>query len=640
MQKAVVDSVLKSAVGKIADEVAGLLGEEFTLSAPQSVALTKAGFFEIPRDKCAYTRLSANGDFAGEAGVVAPLKDAVLLGGTLIMLPDDEIAEKVKNPELDGEEGDAFGEIGNILVGALTSTFEELFPKKLHFKKTGTEVLIPTKVDLDSDQPFAPGHLHVTSCAMKLAGKPLGNLELVFPFPLLGLTAPEPAEAAPAAPAPVEKSVVEKKEAAAATPAEQAATRQAEGSSAEEKRAAAQVAGDGPAAETAADAPPAPEPAAAGSVARKVADNVLTSAFKEVAKDLGDLIGRPIKCLGPTFQPVTKAEYLALPREKGALAHMVASGDSQGTAYIIVRQKDAIYLGGTLIMLPEDELDAKVKTGDFAGEEGDAYGEVANIITGSLAKVFGEQYPRSLHLKRTEVEPLIPTRVDADGPAPFAPGEYYLASCRLALENKSMGELDLLFPVSVLDLKPDQPQTAADAPTEKGEDVARSEAQAGAGKERAASHSSAISADDLAALRAAATATETDDEDGGEATVVVLAESGDAGALFDQALDTRGIPHRVLAFQDNFKQIINGHKVSGIFLVMNSVGEQGFATAIKVKSAVKAGIPLIMAGPEWTRSSVLKAVRYGACDILVTPATADEITQKVDKHLKAAATSQ
>ena len=42
---------------------------------------------------------------------------------------------------------------------------------------------------------------------------------------------------------------------------------------------------------------------------------------------------------------------------------------------------------------------------------------------------------------------------------------------------------------------------------------------------------------------------------------------------------------------------------------------------------------MIVAGPEWTRSKVLKALKYGACDILITPAETEEITEKVRRHM-------
>ena len=651
MKKAVVDSVLKSAIGKIAEEIAALLGEEFKLSEPNMVAVSKEEFFETPREKCALTRLKTSGDAEGEAAVVLPLKDAILLGGTLIMLPDDELAEKVKNPDLAGEEGDAFSEISNILAGSITSTFEEMFPKKLHFVKSACENLVPTKVDMDSDQPFAPGHYHVTASEMTLAGKKLGNIEIVLPFAMLGMEPPQ-GEQTKAETAPGDKS-----------PEKKAAAGTSEESSAEERQAAARVTseaqsedpGEGEAksgaaaqeqhepekvaqaekegtAEKQQSPTEKPEAEKKKGVPRKVADNVLDSVFKQIAKDLSDLIGKTLKCAGPSYQTLSKEDYLALPRDKGAISFLEASGDAKGNAFLIVRQKDAILFGGTLVMLPEEELRAKVKACDFDGEEGDAYGEVANIIAGSLAKIIGEQYPRKLHFKRTKVESFIPTKIDPDGDEPFAPGEYYLGTCQMSLDGKALGELDLLFPLDVLDLHIEQEKPAGGVDPEKKDAAGKTVAgQAGEKTRPAASSSSSISAADLAALQAAAT-TDGEEENQGS-TVIILTENDEAAAPFNEVLSDYGIVHQNLHFQDNIKQAVQGGNVAGIFLVMEEVGEQGMAMAIKIKSALKTGTPLIMAAPAWTRSAVLQAVRYGACDILVTPASADEIGEKITRHI-------
>ena len=69
---------------------------------------------------------------------------------------------------------------------------------------------------------------------------------------------------------------------------------------------------------------------------------------------------------------------------------------------------------------------------------------------------------------------------------------------------------------------------------------------------------------------------------------------------------------------------------------MAQVGEKGFASAIKLQSAGRPLPPIIFAGPEWTRSAVLRAVKYGAKDILVTPASGDEIQDKVSRHFQKA----
>lgn len=636
MQQEIVDSVLKAAVNKIAEEVASLLGEDFKLSAPRFQTVSKQAFFAVPRDKCALSRVVGAGDFSGEAAILVPLRDAVLLGGTLIMLPEDELAERCKNPEISGEEGDAFGEVANIIVGAVTAVFEDLYPKKLHFKKTDHEVLVPTKVDLDTEQPFPPGHYHLTTTAMSLAGRALGDLELLFPLALLGLPVPaeQAGEAGNVTPKPATQSPAQRTVTADSSPG-QAAAKKSMDASQEERQAAAGVA-------RLAEVPPEPAPAATPPAAdseqskgidRTIVDNVLQAAVREIAKDLSDLLGHSVSCTTPSCSLISKAEYLALPRDKGALARMSLRGDHEGAAFIIVRQRDAIRFGGTLIMLPEDELAAKIKGGDFQGEEGDAYGEVANIITGSLTKVFDDLFPRKLHLKREEVEAFLPTKCDPQGAEPFPPGSYYLATCQLSLEKKALGELDLLFPINALGIVPEiAADKAADGPMPaQATTASRTAAAAPEGPPQGTT----ISAADLAALQEAAHLPDEDDVRADAARVLIVADQIEAAQTIGEWLETHNRPHLILHFQDNLKQALNGHRVSAAFLVMNQVGEQGFAVAIKIKSALPKNAPLIMAGPQWTRSAVLQAVRYGARDILVTPLEPDDIAQTFHKHISA-----
>jgi len=41
-------------------------------------------------------------------------------------------------------------------------------------------------------------------------------------------------------------------------------------------------------------------------------------------------------------------------------------------------------------------------------------------------------------------------------------------------------------------------------------------------------------------------------------------------------------------------------------------------------------LPLIAVGPGWTKTKVIKAVKYGVDDILLTPASDAEIEEKID----------
>jgi ActR/RegA family two-component response regulator len=66
---------------------------------------------------------------------------------------------------------------------------------------------------------------------------------------------------------------------------------------------------------------------------------------------------------------------------------------------------------------------------------------------------------------------------------------------------------------------------------------------------------------------------------------------------------------------------------------MDDTKEQGLASIIKAKGIFGSSVPLIAAGGRWTRSQVLQAVKYGVCDIVVTPASPDDIREKIRQNL-------
>jgi DNA-binding NtrC family response regulator len=66
---------------------------------------------------------------------------------------------------------------------------------------------------------------------------------------------------------------------------------------------------------------------------------------------------------------------------------------------------------------------------------------------------------------------------------------------------------------------------------------------------------------------------------------------------------------------------------------MREVGDRALAFIIKVQSAVQENTPIVVAGPKWTKKTVLQAVKYGACDILLTPPLPNELMEKIKQHM-------
>ncbi len=614
--RAIIDVVCKAALNHLGGEISALLGHDLTCSDIRLDLTTKDQLFSDPdRGKTALTRMTVSGDREGESYLLSRLAAAATLGGTLIMLPQDMIDEHARKGELDAELTDAFGEIANIIAGVFTQAFVDKYPKTLRFIKKTVETLIPTKIDPASDTPFPPGNYYLASCRMAMAETDLGLLELIVPAALFELEQDAPEEpAAPPSGQPQPAPGQAPQPPAQPGPAPEAAT----GEPAPRE-----------------EAPPSARKASFAEQ-KKLVDVVFKSTISQIGEEIGALLGQDLTCDDVQLLMTSKADFFSGHcLEKSILTHMKVTGDREGLGFMIAEVPDAIIMGGTLIMLPEDQIDEQKRAGQFDGEVADAYGEIANILAGSLTQIFLDRYPHHIRFIKTDTETIVPTKINADAEEPFPEGNYYLASFAVHMDGYELKRLLLLFPAEVFDL--DASATAA-APSAAGSEGLPAPGEWGAAPVTPAPGQSqpAAAAQSAPAATPPGGAPGSQESPDGTPLVLVMSDQPDNAATFVEILTSAGYQCRVLSFQDDIREIFQKNQIQGIFLVMNQVGEKGFAAAIKLQSAGRPLPPIIFAGPEWTRSAVLRAVKYGARDILLTPASGEEIQEKITQHLKKA----
>ncbi|MDX2480993.1 MAG: hypothetical protein QNK24_11745 [Desulfuromusa sp.] len=635
-QRAIVDVVCKSGMENLAGEIGVLLGQELVCSDVQLNLTTKEDLFSnLERKKTALTRMTVGGDREGDCYLLTRISSAAILGGTLIMLPEDVIEESAQSEKLDGELEDAFGEVANIIAGVFTQAFVDKYAKKLRFIKKTVEELIPTKIDPASDEPFATGNYHITSGNMKIGDKDLGPFEFVVPAAIFELE-----EAAVAAPA--ENETPGETE----TPAEQQTYATAE--------AEPVVETSQPALSTPIQEPtPAAEKKPAFADAKKLTDVVFNATIGQVGEEIGALLGQALTCDDIQLVMTSKADFFSNHcNEKSVLTHMKVTGDREGLGFMVAQVHDAVVLGGTLIMLPEDQIAEQKNSDQFDGDVEDAYGEVANILSGSLTQVFLDRYPKKLRFIKTEAEIIVPTKIDAVSDQPFPEGNYYLASFAIQLEGYELHRILLIFPAEIFDLENEQAtettqdqtvpsateQTATPSTTAtKGTtEPAPGEWGGPPATETTAEPTEATEATSNNVSTSKDSASQPMVEPTGSPIVLLISDKKTDADPFVEILSSAEYECQVLTFQEEVKELFQQHKILGIFLIMAQVGEKGFASAIKLQSAGRPLPPIIFAGSEWTRSAVLRAVKYGAKDILVMPASSNDIQDKITRHIKKA----
>jgi len=151
------DKIMAACRERMQEEVSALLGKVITFAEPETKVLSKEEYFSEPAGKSVLARVQLEGDLEGRGCLIVPIRDAIRIGGTLIMLPDSELDSVISEEEYTEELEDSYGEIANIICGSLTTTFEEQHPKNFRLVRTEQEVILPVKVDIESDNPVPDG---------------------------------------------------------------------------------------------------------------------------------------------------------------------------------------------------------------------------------------------------------------------------------------------------------------------------------------------------------------------------------------------------------------------------------------------------------------------------------------------------
>ncbi len=576
-QKKKINRLLEECSVRMGAEIGGLLSVDVSFTDLEHNLLSKGDFFsDHAAGRQVLTDMAVVGDEEDTAYLALGIKDAIALGGVLIMLPPAELENVVNAQEFSEDARDAYGEVANIISGVYTAVFEEQYTRKLRFIRKEMQEVVPAKVAVESDAPLPDQLYYVSAMTLNLQGRQLGRVQMLFPAELLELglaPAPEPhiAEAAPAPAEPVSTIASPPQGGAAARPV-------ASGPSREEllKR-------------------------------KKRFDALLENCRGKMEEEVGALLGTEVSLSNPENTLIAKEAFFDdKVSGKQVFAALDIVGDLSGKGHLVIGLGDAIRIGGMLIMLPSQELDAVVAREEFGEDTRDAYGEIANIVAGAYTAVFEEQYGQRIRFVKTGLAEIVPAKVVVEGAEPFPDQDHYLSMMDLSIGGSALGRVSLLLPAALFGLDGLGEAAAVQHETEQ--------AVSGAGS----------SAGSLG-LPARGTADPPVDPD-----ILLVGNDFIEAARITAVLEELGYTVRTLSFKDSLQGLIPG-RLKAIYLVMREVNEQVFGVAIRISTA--SSLPLIAAGPAWTKGKVIKAVRYGVSDILLTPASREDIAENVQNNL-------
>jgi len=584
------ERILEQCRERTAEEVGALTGVDIELIDLQNRILSKEElFYDNVSGKQVIADMDVVGELEDRSYLVLPLKDAIQLGGILVMLPPMELESVVGAEDFNDDLKDAFGEIANIISGVYTAIFEEQYIKKIRFIKKGLSEIQPMKVDIGSDEPMPDVAYYVSSMTLLVEGKQFGQLQLAFPAAMLQLKVDAADDSGQDASA---DAVTEK---VTSQPATEPGVEAKPATSAKEQSGAV----------------PSGESKLNLEKHKKRVDNLLAICQDKMTDEVSALLGADVKFANIETSLTDKEDFF-YDRVSGkqVVTRMDVVGDAEGAGFLVVNLKDAIRGGGVLIMLPEMELDSTVNEENFGDDIQDAFGEITNIVSGVYTQVFEEQYLKKLRFIKKGHETVVPMKVDLDSNDPLPPDHYYLSSMDLILEDETLGKVHLLVPLDLLQLSGLLRLDAADDATQEQEGGAvsapASQGPEGTGTER------------------------LQDDDSGPPDVLIIRDDDFEADKIAVVLRKLNYRVKLLSFKDQVQNYLPG-EVKAIYLVMREVNEQAFGIAIKISAATM--VPLIAAGSNWTRSKVIKAVKYGVRDILLTPASQENVEENIRNNL-------
>ncbi len=613
------DRVLESINLKVQEEVGGLMGVNFEVLPSQNQLLNKEDCFDLLAGKQVVAKMDITGEIEGKGCLSIGLKDAIRLGGTLIMLPPAELDEVIRSADYSEETEDSYGEIANIIAGSYTKVFEEMYPDNCRFVRKEQELIQPLKVDIQSDEPVPNQVYYCVASAMNLDGVEMGNLVMLIPADTFGLDTEELMSSEKSALSSPEELEVKEEvdELPVSTPEVEEELPDTSTTPPEDIVSESQEEETSPPQESSIDT----------AKQQKRVDSILQTCQENISEEVGALLGVGVSLTEIENKVVSKEDYLfdeAIGKQ--VLAHMEIKDGIEDTCYLFIGLKDAIRIGGVLIMLPPSEIEVVVNEEDFSADAEDAYGEIANIISGVYTAVFQEQFNNSMRFVKTELQEVAPMKLDVEAEDPFPNQNYYLTSSVLNIEGKSYGKVQMLFPLQVLSLEGLDAKASSESDISLEGVDAKASSETDSPKEEASKTITSSSSGQVSDVPG----TVAPSDDLKIPDILLIGDDEGEIAKIVNFLNSWGMASKNLSPKDNPHNYISDN-LKAVMVVMKEVDEQSFGLLIKVSSA--SSVPLIMGGPAWTRTKVINAVKYGVCDILLTPSSDADIREKIEANI-------
>jgi CheY-like chemotaxis protein len=344
---------------------------------------------------------------------------------------------------------------------------------------------------------------------------------------------------------------------------------------------------------------------------------MLETALKQAGEESGMLLGQELSIALSDSLSTSKSSYFG-GLDDGCFVLGVDSGEAYGGQfYLIFSLRDAIVLSSILLGIPPAQIQEKKRLSIIENDDIDAFSEIANMVNGALNTVFQGTLPNKVRLKLLSPKKYIPEIDQLSPEEPLPDGDFLMFRSKLEMPGQEMNHLDVLIPVSLgnlFDPPPVSDEVIADSGSTVENDDADDAGAAGGDEAGAASHIAE-----------------------GVDSIIVLEDNEEQRQQMVDLVSFTGFQTAEGTLNADIKELFAGRNVKLVIIGSQDADDRELAVCIKV-NAIRQDFPppIIMSAECWTRTAVLKALKYGARDIIIKPFIADDVATKVRRYCKIA----
>jgi CheY-like chemotaxis protein len=349
---------------------------------------------------------------------------------------------------------------------------------------------------------------------------------------------------------------------------------------------------------------------------------MLASALKQAGEESGMLLGQELAITLSDSLTTSKTSFFGGLDDSCFVIGVDSREAYSGQFYLLFSLRDAIVMSSILLGIPPARIQEKRRLCIIENDDIDAFAEIANMINGAFNTVFQGSLPNKVHLKMLSPKKFIPDVDKLSETEPLPEGDYLMFRSKLEMPDQELNYLDVLIPVELGNqFDPPSEETPAPSAEEEG---------AVTGEEALAEPQTKVTE----GVAAAATLEAGSAEDGVD-SVVVLEDDHEERSQMVAAAGSSGYQVVEGTLNADIKDLFAGRNVRLVLIGSHDANDHELAVCIKVNAIRQdSPPPIIMSAQRWTRTAVLKALKYGAREIIIKPCSQEELIAKVRRFCK------